>query len=227
MPTSGTGDAEALATAVLSSANSTVDYDSLESFEPNAQSTNEHAPSPESDAEWQAIRVQRYPLTRYIITSAVAVTANSLFRHEMLNPRDVYLPPDKRRELEGLLRGPQRELLNILRVRHEIAAKEMAELRAKSGTATVTLPRGTRFRSGVLPPEASGYNMIQTIGDTVHMANRDMMPGSSLGEAVMHEKGRELLGLIVVWFCREGTITSEEAKQLLSNIQGRVTWDGK
>src|SRR5262245_53909265 len=59
---------------------------------------------PASDTEWFSMRVEKYNLTQYLITSVAHVHIRKLMRHQELNPRDQYFDPEKRQELKDLMR---------------------------------------------------------------------------------------------------------------------------
>lgn len=185
------------------------------------------APSPEQDPEWQAMRRERFGLAQYIVTSGHAVKLRKLLRHTALNPRDVYVPPARRQELEQMIAPVQAEIRQILKRRHEIAATEMSELIDKGGAVRLQHASGNHLDSSTLPPEARDYNVFRHVGDSTYMANLSTMPGSALAESVMHAKGTELAGIIAAWCHAEGLLTEKEYGMVLAGLSLPVTWNGK
>lgn len=170
------------------------------------------------DSEWLKIRTETFDFAFYITTSAVALRPNKLFRHKSLNPRDVYLSPEKRAELVAMLEPLKRELLDLLKKRHSVTSTEMQEIMDRGGAATVRLQPGTPLDSALMPAEAGVYDVLKRRGDTVYLAKSQNMPGSSLIESVMHAKGVDMGAAIAAWFFSNGMLTESEYGHVLEAL---------
>jgi len=182
-----------------------------------------------SDPTWEALFVGGVDLRQFLLTSAVAVTAEQLLRHQELNPRDVYLSPDKRRELRELMKPLQKVLHEMLREQSKVSEAEFSE-RIASGSAAFVDEPGSDLDLSKLPGDATKkYNSFRRQGGRIYMVDTDTLPRTESLNLVTQAKSAEMAGAIAQWFHLQGALSSEELGALLVRLSsgGRMSWNAE
>jgi hypothetical protein len=180
-----------------------------------------------SDSEWDAIEVGGVDLRQYLLTSAAAVTPDQLLRHRELNPRDVYIPAQARRDLWDLMRPLQKDLYKIVCEQSKVRDAEFSEM-IESGAAAFVEAPGDDLDLSRLPATATDkYNTFRRVGGRIYMVDTDRLPGTEVIALALQAKSAEVAVVIAQWFYSQGAMTTDELVALVRRIaaSGKVSWN--
>ena len=154
------------------------------------------------------------PFVDWLRAAPQQIEVERLFRHELLNPRDVYLTPGRRQELSGLVARIQEPLAPLSDRMASASSREMAQ--AISSKQARQLPRDAAWPSA----ETRGWRR-QTNGrdGTVWIAPPRAFPVANALKAELERRGEELGVRILQWFERARLLTPAEAQQLRRSLR--------
>jgi hypothetical protein len=164
-------------------------------------------PDKSTDLEWRDLPVSRNDLIAEVVAVPQYTRATKLLRNATFNPRDVYLSPQSRRDIEAVIAGALPPINLLLQGFQEVCDREWHDLHAEGATTAVNL--GNQGADAQLQ-KIGRDPMFRVEEGVTYGVTKARMPETRMAELRLKQAGVDLCRDLAAAFRARGTLTPEE-----------------
>ncbi len=169
----------------------------------------------EDEIDWATLRRESFSFWKRIRKAGATLDYRRFLRHTALNPRDVPISLARQRQLAAIHARFQPVMYEAMQVRGAVTAEELTGLIESGETVVRPVGKTGSPRLDYGPEFARKFKVSRRVGDVVHYAASESMPGTRIARDLEAYLASEYATQVVGWFASIGCISSEECSELM------------